>query len=156
VLELRLADDAGAVTLELFTEDEPVVVGRIGELVDSRAYDGAVLTRRAGLVDIGFQEGRVPVGREVEPRRTRHSMFVAGAIGWSWSKVPSDNSTGDLFIMVDEERGYDAAYQTVGRVLSGLDVLAAIEAPRVQHRGLAAIQPATIRSVRRTVDVQRA
>jgi cyclophilin family peptidyl-prolyl cis-trans isomerase len=141
----------GEIALEVDAAAEPEVAARIAELVDVGAYAKGKIRKTADRVEIGLLWPALP--RRVSPRRTKHSRFDRGSIGWAWSKTPGDGD-GRLFIVFDRQPGLDAVYQEIGRVVAGLELLEAM--PRVSERvirGRPTIGPATIETVRRLVVV---
>lgn len=147
VLLMRLAGAAEPIVLSFDREAEPAVVGRIEELVDLGAYDGARLRVKPATAAVELAADPAP--RRVEPRRIRHSQHKVGAIGWSWSKTPGDGN-GEFYIVRRDEPGYDAAYQTIGAVVGGLQVLLGLPVePTALRPGQKPPAPTVIESVRR-------
>jgi hypothetical protein len=136
-----------------------VVAARLAELVDQGAYDGGKLqvVRTPIWATFTFRPGQEPVYRRAEPRRVRNSVHIPGAIGWSWSKVPSDGR-GEFYIIVEgdppagapplaaQARGLDAQYQTIGNVdaagLAALRSLPVISTMRI--KGHAPVLPVMV------------
>jgi cyclophilin family peptidyl-prolyl cis-trans isomerase len=144
---MRLVGIAEAIDIELDAEAEPDVCGRVEDLASGGFYDGARLRVKADTAAIELAQ--TPPFKRVEPRRVRHSQHLAGAVSWCWSRVPSDGD-GSLFLMCRDEPGYDAAYQTIGRVISGLGALLALPAePTARLHGQKAPAPVIVETIRR-------
>ena len=87
----------------------------------------------------------------------RHSQHVPGAIGWSWSKVPSDG-VGEFYVITEADlaagahpmtaqaRGLDASYQVIGQVdAAGLAALRSLPvASTVRIKGRAPVLPVAV------------
>lgn len=146
MLELRLAGIDGIVTLALHTAAEPACAQRIAALAEAGVLDGVELRRRRELVELGDVD--LATWAPLEPRRARHTSHIPGAIGWAWTRTPGDGR-GSFYVMVEEERGFDAPYGIVGEVTAGLELLRALPVrPTVRRRGEKLPPPTMIDSIR--------
>jgi cyclophilin family peptidyl-prolyl cis-trans isomerase len=144
---MTLSGGLGEVVLELHAGIEPEAARRIALVAENRGYDEAPLIRKRALVTVGALRDE-SLYRPVALRRTGHTTHRPGAIGWSWSATPGDGR-GGFYMMVEEERGYDAAYGIVGHVAAGLEILARLPIQaRVALHGRGKFTPATIASMR--------
>jgi hypothetical protein len=144
---MTLAGGLGEVVLELHAGIEPEAAARIALVAENRGYDEAPLIRKRALVTVGALRDE-SLYRPVALRRTGHTTHRVGAIGWLWSATPGDGR-GIWYAMVEEERGFDAAYGIVGHVSAGLEILARLPIqPTVALRGRPRFEPATIATMR--------
>ena len=140
-IEMTIAGEAnGRVVIELFDTIAPKHAERITTLAREGAYDGVVFHR---VID-GFmaQTGDVQYGRLEGgdmamagsggssypdlPAEFSEEPFVAGVVGMARSAAP-DSANSQFFIMFDAAPHLDGAYTAVGRVIEGMDVVAAIK-----------------------------
>lgn len=137
------------IRLSFNREAEPVAVGRIAQLVEARAYDGATLqlTPYWLALHFGADVEIAPPKERIELRRVVHSKFIAGSIGWSWEKVAVDGR-GEWFITLERVDGLDSPYQVVGEVTAGLEALLALKPPPSPKLVRKHPAPITIQSIR--------
>ncbi len=158
-LVMRVAGLVDPVFITIDADAEPTIAARLRELVEGGAYDvgQAIITRTTLWAALTFLPGQEPPYSRVEPRRVRHSQHVPGAIGWSWSKVPSDG-VGEFYVITEADlpagadaressaRGLDAAFQVVGHVdAAGLAALRSLPVvSTVRIRGQKLVEPALV------------
>ena len=140
-IELTIAGEGanGIVVVELFDTLAPKHVERILTLAREGAYDGVVFHRvidgfmaQTGDVEFGKLGGDLRLagtGGSVYPdlpAEFSKEPFVAGVVGMARSSDP-DSANSQFFIMFDTAEHLDGQYTVVGRVIEGMDVVAAIK-----------------------------
>jgi len=129
----------GEVVIELFDTLAPQHAARILTLVEEGAYDGVVFHRvidgfmaQTGDVKHGKQGGDLGMagtgGSSYPdlPAEFSEEPFVAGTVGMARSTDPN-SANSQFFIMFDKAPHLDGDYTVVGRVIEGMDVVAAIK-----------------------------
>jgi len=139
-IEITIEGEAsGTVLIELFDTIAPNHAERITTLARGGAYDGVVFHRvidgfmaQTGDVQHGGPGGDLRMagtGASSYPDLAAEfssEPFVAGVVGMARSASP-DSANSQFFIMFGEAAHLNGAYTAVGRVIEGMDVVAAIK-----------------------------
>jgi peptidyl-prolyl cis-trans isomerase B (cyclophilin B) len=149
VLEIKISSPvaSGSILIELMPELAPGSVVHVVELAEDGFYDGTTFHRV--IPDFMLQGGdpnsrdRDPTndgaGRAGRPIQDEFSKapFLRGVVGMG-NKGRQNSTSTQFFIMQADNGGLDGRYNTVGRVLDGLDLvdqLAAIKTDRTGRWG---------------------
>lgn len=149
VLEFKISSPvaSGSILIELMPELAPGSVVHVIELAEDGFYDGTTFHRV--IPDFMLQGGdpnsrdRDPTndgaGQPGRPIRDEFSKapFLRGVVGMG-NKGRQNSTSTQFFIMQADNSGLDGRYNTVGRVLDGLDLvdqLAAIKTDRTGRWG---------------------
>ncbi len=139
----------GPITIALEIERAPLTAGNFLRYVDEKRLDGTVFYRAFKYDDESFG-GFIQGGTQNDPKRILKPVpheptgqtglgHVDGVI--SMAQGAPGTATGDFFIMVEDQTGFDATadqpgYAAFGRVTGGMEVIRAIwNAPRSPTRG---------------------
>ncbi|MHA6692552.1 peptidylprolyl isomerase [Devosia sp. A449] len=139
---LMLTLEGGAVDIELLPAIAPKHVERIIALAEQGAYDGVVFHRviegfmaQTGDVEFGksgaegFDLARAGMGGSDQPdvvAEFNAESFVRGAVGAARSQDPNSFNS-QFFIVTADSTFLDGQYTVFGKVLSGMDVVDALE-----------------------------
>jgi len=144
-----LATSLGAVTIAVEVERAPLTAANFLRYVDEKRLDGTAFYRSFKYDDEQFG-GFIQGGTQNDPKRilapvpheptSRTGLsHTDGVI--SMAQAAPGTATGDFFIMVGDQKGFDATadqpgYAAFARVTGGMDVIRAIwNAPRSPTRG---------------------
>jgi len=159
----------GPITIALEVERAPLTAGNFLRYVDEKRLDGTVFYRAFKYDDESFG-GFIQGGTQNDPKRILKPVphEPTGQTGLthsdgviSMAQGAPGTATGDFFVMVADQTGFDATadqpgYAAFGRVTGGMDVIRAIwNAPRSATKGEGIMKgqmlepPVTIRTARR-------
>ncbi|HWJ70167.1 MAG TPA: peptidylprolyl isomerase [Sphingobium sp.] len=139
----------GPITIALEVERAPLTAGNFLRYVDEKRLDGTVFYRAFKYDDEAFG-GFIQGGTQNDPKRilkpvphepTDRTGLSHGDGVISMAQGAPGTATGDFFVMVEDQTGFDATadqpgYAAFGRVVSGMDVIRAIwNAPRSPTKG---------------------
>ena len=128
----------GDVTFELFSKDAPKTVAQIAGLMKSGFFDGILVHRvesgfvvqfgNAGTKTLGPDAPETDGGVPTIPFETNSLKHDAGTLGIALTAANSDTGTSQVFINMSPNHNLDGKYCVFGRVASGMDVVAKIQA----------------------------
>jgi len=139
----------GPITVALEVERAPLTAGNFLRYVDEKRLDDTVFYRAFKYDDENFG-GFIQGGTQNDPRRilkpvphepTSQTGLSHGDGVISMAQAAPGTATGDFFVMVKDQAGFDATadqpgYAAFGRVIGGMDVIRAIwNAPRSPSKG---------------------
>ncbi|OJY70133.1 MAG: peptidylprolyl isomerase [Sphingobium sp. 66-54] len=144
-----LTTSLGAVTIAVEVERAPLTAANFLRYVDEKRLDGTAFYRSFKYDDEQFG-GFIQGGTQNDPKRILAPVpheptsqtglsHTDGVI--SMAQAAPGTATGDFFIMVGDQKGFDATADTPGyaafaRVIGGMDVIRAIwNAPRSPTKG---------------------
>jgi len=144
-----LTTSLGAVTIAVEVERAPLTAANFLRYVDQKRLDGTAFYRAFKYDDEQFG-GFIQGGTQNDPKRILAPVpheptsqtglsHTDGVI--SMAQAEPGTATGDFFIMVGDQKGFDATadqpgYAAFARVTSGMDVIRAIwNAPRSPTKG---------------------
>ena len=138
----------GAIEIELYPDEAPATVENFLEYVDDEFYDGTVFHRV--IEDFMIQGGgydsdqnKKPTREPVKNEADNGLKNTTGTVAMARTSVP-DSATSQFFINVADNEFLDFksatptgyGYAVFGKVISGIDVVEAIEtAPIVEGQG---------------------
>lgn len=145
VLETSL----GPIIIALEVERAPLTAGNFLRYVDEKRLDGTVLYRAfkyddealGGFIQGGTQNDPKRILKPVPHEPTSQTGLSHGDGVISMAQAAPGTATGDFFIMVADQTGFDATadqpgYAAFGRVTGGMEVIRAIwQAPRSPTKG---------------------
>ena len=136
VLEIKISSPvaSGSILIELMPELAPGSVVHVVELAEDGFYDGTTFHRV--IPDFMLQGGAGRAGRPIQDEFSK-APFLRGVVGMG-NKGRQNSTSTQFFIMQADNGGLDGRYNTVGRVLDGLDLvdqLAAIKTDRTGRWG---------------------
>jgi len=144
-----LTTSLGAVTIAVEVERAPITAANFLRYVDQKRLDGTTFYRSFKFDDEQFG-GFIQGGTQNDPKRILKPIahestsqtglsHTDGVI--SMAQAGPGTATGDFFIMVGDQKGFDATedapgYAAFARVTSGMEVIRAIwSAPRSPTKG---------------------
>jgi len=146
VLELRIAAPGreGTVLIELMPELAPKTIVNVIDLASDGYYDGTTFHR----VIPGFMiQGGDPKSRDRDPSNDgtgggenplpdefSAAPYLRGVVGMG-NRGRSDSTSAQFFIMHADNRNLDGRYNTIGRVLDGMDFVDEITRVAIDHAG---------------------
>lgn len=144
-----LTTSLGAVTIAVEVERAPLTAANFLRYVDQKRLDGTAFYRAfkyddeqfGGFIQGGTQNDPKRILKPVphEPTSQTGLSHTDGVI--SMAQAAPGTATGDFFIMVGDQKGFDATadqpgYAAFARVTGGMDVIRAIwNAPRSPTKG---------------------
>lgn len=170
VVRVRLATDAGAITVALDARRAPVTTANFLRYVDAGRFDGIFFYRAArteGSAGRGFIQGGIrrnyrrmfpPIAHE--PTSATGLRHVEGAISMARSDTGA-GAMGDFFIITAampamDAHGDEPGYAAFGRVEEGMDIVRRIlAAETVPNAGRGAMRGQMIAAPVRIVSVRR-
>lgn len=146
VLELQVetADRKGTVLIELMPELAPKTVVNVIDLASDGYYDGTTFHR----VIPGFMiQGGDPRSRDRDPSNDgtgggenplpdefSAAPYLRGVVGMG-NRGRTDSTSAQFFIMHADNRNLDGRYNTIGRVLDGMDFVDEITRVAIDRAG---------------------
>ncbi len=146
VLELQIetAERQGTILIELMPELAPRTVVNVIDLASDGYYDGTTFHR----VIPGFMiQGGDPKSRDRDPTNDgtgggenplpdefSAAPYLRGVVGMG-NRGRSDSTSAQFFIMHAENRNLDGRYNTIGRVLDGMDFVDDITRVAIDRSG---------------------
>ena len=146
-IEIRVAEQAGTIVVELMPELASDTVARVVALAEDGYYDGTTFHR----VVPGFMiQGGDPNSRDRDPNNDglgdyqlliddefSPAPFLRGVVGLG-NMGRANSTSGQFFIMHADNRSLDGRYTAIGRVVSGMDlvdVIAGVSTDRIGRWG---------------------
>ena len=128
--QVRFETNRGTFDVELYPERAPVTVGNFLKLVDAQFYDGLIFHRVIPrfMIHGGCPDGTGMGGPGYNiDAEFNDAMFTKGVLGMARSQDP--NSAGSQFFICTADAFHlNEQYTAFGKVTSGEEVMAAIEA----------------------------
>ncbi len=138
---VTLETEAGAIVIEVLPESAPETVRNFLNLAATGAYDTTTFSRVVrGFVIQGGQLGTSQRWNEALAERARRTIpdepnFIRherGVVSMARSERPN-SATTSFFILVDRAPHLDGTFAAFGRVVSGMDVVDAINRAPVEN-----------------------
>lgn len=146
VIEVQVAtpEQEGTILIELMPELAPATVVNVIDLANEGYYDGTTFHR----VIPGFMiQGGDPKSRDRDPTNDgtgggenplpdefSSAPYLRGVVGMG-NRGRSDSTSAQFFIMHAENRNLDGRYNTIGRVLAGMEFVDEITRVAIDRSG---------------------
>lgn len=146
VLEIKISSPvaSGSILIELMPELAPGSVVHVVELAEDGFYDGTTFHRV--IPDFMLQggdpnsrdrdptnDGAGQAGRPIQDEFSK-APFLRGVVGMG-NKGRQNSTSTQFFIMQADNGGLDGRYNTIGRVLDGLDLVDQLAAVKTDRTG---------------------